>query len=332
MPSNLLSSLFPMLSNLIRGPRIERGRVTLDRRRIFILPTRRGLFFGLLLLLLLLGSINYALSLGFVLTFLLAGLGNVAMLHTYRNLRGIQIESGAVQPVFAGETAQFTLSLEAPGPRSAIGLHFKKQSPSWIDLIEPGAQSAAVPLMAPQRGWLQPGRFTVFSNFPLGLFRAWSTVDFGTRCLVYPTPLPCAQLTQGEHLEQGGTRISQQEGADDFSALREYRLGDAPRHVAWKASTKSEQLLTKQFVAPASATLWFDWDSLHDADPEVRLSRLTGMVLEAERNQLAYGLRLPGQTFAPDLGSAQRERCLKALALFRLDDALKNSFATDEHG
>ena len=329
MPSNLLSSLFPMLSNLIRGPRLDTGRVTLDRRRIYILPTRRGLFFGLLLLLLLLGSINYALSLGFVLTFLLAGLGHVAMLHTYRNLRGIQIEQGVSPPVFAGDTAQFFISLEAPDPRPAIGLHFKKQTPAWVDLIEPGAQSAAIPLMAQQRGWLQPGRFTVFTNFPLGLFRAWSYVDFGARCLVYPRPLPCALLTQGEQLEKGGARNTQHEGADDFSALREYRLGDAPRHVAWKASTKSEQLLTKQFAAPASATLWFDWHSLNDADPETRLSRLTGMVLEAERSQQAYGLRLPGQTFAPDLGSAQRERCLKALALFGVDDPLNSSFATD---
>lgn len=346
MQSNLLSSLFPMLSNLIRGPRLDTGRVTLDRRRIYILPTRRGVFFGLLLLLLLLGSINYALSLGFVLTFLLAGLGHVAMLHTYRNLRGIQIEAGAAPPVFVGDAAQFFISLEAPGPRPAIGLRFnmaaparnmaaparKKQAPAWVDLIEPGAQSAAIALSAQQRGWLQPGRFTVFTNFPLGLFRAWSYVDFGARCLVYPRPLPCALLTLGEQLEQGGARSTQHEGADDFSALREYRLGDAPRHVAWKASTKSEHLLTKQFVAPASATLWFDWHSLNDADPETRLSRLTGMVLEAERSQQAYGLRLPGQTFAPDLGHTQRERCLKALALFGVDDPLNSSFATDEHG
>ena len=321
MPSNLLSKLFPVLSNLIRGPRLDPGRAILDRRRIFILPTRRGLFFGLLLLLLLLGSINYALSLGFVLTFLLAGLGHVALLHTYRNLRGIQIEPVAAPPVFAGDMAQFFISLQASGPRPAIGLHFKKQAPAWVDLLEPGAHSIAIALSAPQRGWLRPGRFTVFSNFPLGLFRAWSYVDFGTRCLVYPRPLPCELPAMGEHREQGGTRNTQQEGADDFSALREYRRGDAPRHVAWKASTKSDHLLTKQFVAPASTVLWFDWHKLNDADPETRLSRLTGMVLEAERSQQAYGLCLPGQFFEPDLSVAQRERCLKALALFGIEDA-----------
>ena len=310
-----------MLSNLIRGPRLDVGRVTLNRRRIYILPTRRGLFFALLLLLLLLGSINYALSLGFVLTFLLAGLGHVAMLHTYRNLSGIQINAVAATPVFTGEQAQFQVSIEAPGTRPAIGLHFKKQLPQWIDLLEPDAQTVTIPIAATRRGWLVPGRFTIFTNFPLGLFRAWSYVDFGTRCLVYPRPLPSPLRVQGEHTEQGGTRNTQQEGADDFSNLREYRIGDAPRHVAWKASTKNDQLLTKQFIHPGAATLWLDWQTLGDADTETRLSRLADMVLAAERTQQPYGLRLPGSEYAPGLGHAQRERCFKALALFGIEDA-----------
>ena len=321
MKSNLLLDLFPMLSTWLRGPRIDAGRVTLNHRRIYILPTRRGLFFGLLLLLLLLGSINYALSLGFVLTFLLAGLGHVAMLHTFRNLSGVQVSVGAALPVFAGDLAQFYLSLEAPGARPALGLHFKKQAPAWADLLEPGSLSVPIAIATTHRGWLAPGRITIFTNFPLGLFRAWSYVDFGTRCLVYPRPLPTPLLVQGEYAEQSGSLNTQQEGADDFSNLREYRLGDPPRHVAWKASTKSEGLLTKHFINPGAATLWLDWQSLSDADTEIRLSRLSAMVLAAERAQQPYGLRLPGLEYAPGLGATQRERCLKALALFGIEDA-----------
>ncbi len=321
MLSNLFSDLFPVITQWMHGRRIDSGCVTLHRRRIYILPTQRGLFFGLLLLLLLMASINYALSLGFVLTFLLAGLGHVAMLHTYRNLSGVQINVGAAAPVFVGDRAQFYVRVEAPDPRPAIGLHFKKQTPEWVDLLEPGAQSVAVPLTATQRGWLLPGRITIFTHFPLGLFCAWSYVDFGTRCLIYPRPLPGRLLTRGEHIEASGARNSQQEGADDFACLREYRLGDAPRHVAWKASTKSLNLLTKHFVNPRAAVLWLDWQSFTDTDIETRLSRLSAAVLEAERTQQAYGLRIPGTEYAPSLGIAQRERCLKALALFGLDDA-----------
>ena len=70
----------------LHGP--ERGEVVLVQRRIFILPTGAGITFAVVLLLMLTGSINYALSLGFILAFLLAGLAIVAMLHTFRNLAG----------------------------------------------------------------------------------------------------------------------------------------------------------------------------------------------------------------------------------------------------
>ena len=310
-----------MLANLMRGRAIDAGTVTLNRRRIYILPTRRGLLFAVFLLAMLLGSINYALSLGFVLTFLLAGLGLVGMLHTYRNLAGVRITAGGVLPVFAGEPAEFYLCFDAPGARPAIGLRWKKQPPQWIDLLEPNQQCAPLTVPTSQRGWLIPGRFTLFSYFPLGLFRAWSYVDFGSRGLVYPKPLSQAHLALGENADQSGTLATQHEGAEDFSGLREYRLGDAPRHVAWKASTKNQTLLTKQFTTPGAATLWFDWRMLREPDGEIRLSLLTGMILEAERSQQAYGLRLPDIEYMPGLGPAQRERCLKALALFGMADA-----------
>lgn len=321
MPANLLSRLFPLLANLIRGRDIDTGTVTLNRRRIYILPTRRGLLFAVFLLLMLLGSINYGLSLGFVLTFLLVGLGVVGMLHTYRNLAGVHISAGGVAPVFAGEPAEFYLCLDASGARPAIGLRWQKQAPQWVDLLEPGQQCAPLSVPTTQRGWLIPGRFTLFTYFPLGLFRAWSYVDFGSRCLVYPKPLTGLLLPLGENADQSGTLGTQQEGAEDFSGLREYRLGDAPRHVAWKASSKNTALLTKQFTTPGAATLWLDWAMLRESDTETRLSRLTGMILEAEHAGQAYGLRLPGIEYAPDLGVAQRERCLRALALFGMADA-----------
>ena len=86
-----------MINGLLeRNPRIanwlygftppERGTVELVHRRVYIVPARLGWYSGATLLVLLVGSINYALSLGFALTFLLAGLGLAGMVHTARNL------------------------------------------------------------------------------------------------------------------------------------------------------------------------------------------------------------------------------------------------------
>lgn len=313
--------LFPLLANLIRSRRIDSDAVVLDRKRIYILPTRRGILFAVLLLAMLLGSINYALSLGFVLTFLLGGLGLVGMLHTYRNLAGVRITAGGAAPVFAGEMGQFYLCLEAAGQRPAIGLTWKKLPPQWVDLLTPEPHCAPVGVLATQRGWLMPDRFTLFTRFPLGLFRAWSYVNFNSRCLVYPKPITSPDLIQGSAADQSGALTTQIEGAEDFTGLRDARPSDAPRHIAWKASTKSEKLLTKQFSTPGAATLWLDFNLLTDPDIERRLSRLAGMILEAERMQQAYGLRLPNIEITPDLGEAQRARCLRALALFGTPDA-----------
>ena len=79
----MLSALKNQFRAWLFRPKIESGTITLDQRRIFILPTRRGLGFALVLVLMLLGDINYNLSLGYVLTFLLATLAVLSMLHAF---------------------------------------------------------------------------------------------------------------------------------------------------------------------------------------------------------------------------------------------------------
>jgi len=104
----------------------------LGQRRIFIVPSRGGLLFALALIVMLLGAINYNLALGHALVFLLAGLGIVGMIHTFRNLHGMVITPGRCEPVFAGETAHFPLTLDndRPGPRPALELAADPELPA----------------------------------------------------------------------------------------------------------------------------------------------------------------------------------------------------------
>ena len=62
------------------------GWVTLDRRHIYIIPAAHGWRLAVLVVVMLLASLNYDLSMGFMLTFLLVGVGLAAMWQTYRNL------------------------------------------------------------------------------------------------------------------------------------------------------------------------------------------------------------------------------------------------------
>jgi uncharacterized protein (DUF58 family) len=299
--------------------RDERSPIVLSRRRIYILPTGAGMLYALVLGTMLIGAINYNLSLGHALVFLLAGLGMVAMVHTFRNLLGLSIHPGRAEPVFAGETAHFTLHVENPWryARRALELAIGKNPQVTLN-VPPGERAAvAIPCAAVRRGRLDPGHVTLASRYPLGLFRAWSYPYPPLSCLVYPKPLAAPLPPASSGWEAAGRRGKS--GQEDFSGLRERRPNDSPRHIAWKTVARDFEhrpLLVKQFDGGAAEELWLDWEATsHARDVETRLSLLTGWVLTAERERFRYGLRLPGRAIAPDCGPPHRDACLEALAL-----------------
>jgi uncharacterized protein (DUF58 family) len=266
--------------------------------------------------LLLIFSINYALSLGFMLTFLLGSMAGVAMLHTWRNLAHLRLRPGRCDPVFAGETAHFSITLETPSQtRFAIGVRRKGDQAVFGNVGAGEIAVLSLPVVAARRGLLRCGRLEVFTRYPVSLFHAWSYVDFELAVVVYPRPdtgggTPPAQSRSAS---EEGIPIA---GDEEFNMLRAYRAGDAPKLIAWKALAREQGLLTKEFSAMASSELWLDWDEVHAGEVETRLSILCHWVLQAERFGQSYGLRLPGTSIRPSRGEQHRTRCLEALALF----------------
>ena len=297
------------------GP--EPAPIVLTQRRIFVLPTRAGLAFAASLGFMLIGAINYNLSLGYALVFLLAGLGLVTLLHTFRNLVRLEISPGRADPVFAGETAQLTVLLNnhRNADRCAVHLHFADAPTVVADLAADTTTALGMPCPTTRRGWLRPGRITLETRYPLVLVRAWSYAEPDMRCLVYPPPEPSAPpLPLSASGETGGAHGGR--GSEDFSGLRSHTPSDSPKHVAWKAVAKEQPLLTKQFAGTSQAEVWLDWDALPPGlDAEARLSRLTRWLLDAKAAGLSYGLRLPGLEIPLDSGERHHESCLMALAL-----------------
>jgi hypothetical protein len=96
----------------------DTGSLLLGQRRIYILPTGPGLGFGALILVLLVGSINYNLGLGYALTFMALSCALVDMVLTWRNLAHLVLTPGRAPNVFCGQEAPFGLQLANPGPRT----------------------------------------------------------------------------------------------------------------------------------------------------------------------------------------------------------------------
>jgi uncharacterized protein (DUF58 family) len=289
----------------------------LSHRRVYILPTAHGVVYFLVLLLMLAGSANYALSLGFVLTFLLAGLGLNGILYTFRNIANLKIYALRPRPVFGGETAEFGIRVEnASGvQRAALEARARSGNSQVFDVPASGETIVTLALPAQQRGWLPLGRVALQTRFPLGLFRAWSYVELDAVCIVYPQPEPPGIPLPLPSAEFGEGSVSAV-GNEDFAGLRAYSAGDSPKRIAWKADARGQGLLSKVFGGRAHAHLWLEWDRAGAGlDVEAKLARLTRWVLDADAQDIAYGLRLPDHTVAPDTGPGHRDRCLQLLAL-----------------
>ncbi len=297
------------------------GEYRLDRRSIYILPTRAGLVFGGAMATMLLAAINYSLQLGYLLTFLLFALALVSMLHTYRNLAGLVLRPGRAEPVHAGSIAEFSLTVcnRSRLPRYAVQIDLADAAQPTLH--DPGAQAEAIARVAittRKRGTLPIPRLRISTTFPLGLWRAWGYWQPASQLTVWPHPeTPAVPLPPGAVAD--GKSASSGAGEEDFSAIRPYRDGDSPRRLAWKAMARSggDEPLTKSFDGGLGGERRFDFQALPGSlDTEARLERLCRWVMVADLEGLRFTLAMPGEVIGPDNGPVHRTRCLEALALY----------------
>lgn len=303
---------------LFRVGKPEAAPIRLTQRRIYVLPTPAGLGFAAALAVMLLTSINYNLSLGYGLVFLLGGAATASIVHAFRNLLGLSLRPARCEPVFAGEAAGFRLLIDNPRPSRRPALRLRAHGQVGTFELGPATESTIL-LACPttRRGRLHLGRSVIESTWPLGLIRAWSVFVPDADCIVHPAPEPAPPPLPDDGADGAGTSASTREGDDDFAGLRAHRSADSPRHVAWKALARGGPMLTKQYSAARGGELLLAWSALPvHLDDEQRLSRLTAWILRAEQDGRRYGLHIPNTRIAPDLGHDHRDRCLRALALF----------------
>ncbi|MBE9609410.1 DUF58 domain-containing protein [Chitinilyticum piscinae] len=294
--------------------------IELNRRRIYILPTRYGLGLGLSIALLLIAAINYQLNLSYLAAFLLAGLAHSAMLHAFLNLHRLSIRAAPAQPVFAGEPLAYPLVFSNTSQRTRVQLLIAGQGQATQHTIEHlAAQNqieALLTVETQRRGEMTIPRCKISSIAPTGWFIAWTYCQFHSTALVYPAPEPSPPpLPLAGNGDQRGYSTSIQ-GGDELAGLRPYQRGDMAQHIAWKQSARNGQLSSKLLEADAGGAVLLDWHDIDQPDTEARLSRLCAWILQAEAAGVLYTLALPGKRLGPGCGGVHRTACLTALALF----------------
>lgn len=289
--------------------------MVLTHRRIFILPTQRGMGFGILIMLLLVIAFVYGNNLVYLLAFLLAGVFVVSILHCFKVLSGLILQKGQCKPVFAGNPAGFTVHITNPHTDERHGLEISLEQPVTINLPAQTKTVVTLPSATQKRGWHQAGKVTVSSTFPLGLFRAWSPIRFDLKVLVYPKPSAQESPFPDSPANAAGLGTGKK-GVDDFYGVKEYQAGDAIKHIHWKAFAKGQGVYSKQYSSESANDLWLDYAYTQGYDVEERLSQLCRWVISAEQAGVRYGFCLPGLKLQPANGLSHYQQCLQALALF----------------
>ncbi len=306
------------LSRFISGEKTRVKRVKLGHRRIFILPSLRGLGFVALILILLLIAFIYNNNLAYLLAFLLASIFFISILHSFKALEGLLLTESHSQPAFAGEAVGFEIVVENRADIKRFNLQAKLEASISFSLDAAEKKAIMLYSASKKRGWQSIGTVTLFSYYPLGLFRAWSPLQFSAKALVYPKPglleLPFPETEGGQRQTLQNQQYSK--GNDDFYGLKEYQQGDPVRHIHWKAFAKGQGLFSKQYAGDKQSDLWLSYDQAPGQNVEERLSQLCRWVIDAEKAGLKYGLNIAGSKIEPGHGLLHYQNCLRALALF----------------
>ncbi len=100
-----------------------------------------------------------------------------------------------------------------------------------------------------------------------------------------------------------------------MAGLRAYMRGESFRHVDWKSYARGRPLSVKQFSGGGGHELWLDAAEMGRYALEARLSQLALWIVNAEKEEIPYALKLGRTTLPLGLGPAQMRRALETLAV-----------------
>jgi uncharacterized protein (DUF58 family) len=295
----------------------DRFPLTLGRRRLYILPTRAGIGFGVSVVTMLVAGLNYTNSVALLLAFVLGGFALVAMHQCHRNVLGLSLRDAAAAPLFAGSEGSLRLTIENASHlgRYRVQVAVTAGGAAALDLTADSRGLLELPIRAGRRG-LQPiDRLRLSSTHPYGLFRVWTWIHAPIVVVVYPRPTGSMPLPADSGARSGASPRDTS-GADEWLGLRPFRDGDSPRQVAWKAYAREAPLLVKEYSSAGSTLRVLSLEQARQPDIESRLSQLARWIVDADAHGDLYGLELPGERIPAHRGADHRHRCLAALALY----------------
>lgn len=284
---------------------------------IYILPSGFGVAYGVLVLTLLTGAINYQISSVFLMTFLLAVVGLVSAWEAHANLKDLSIKLIGIEDVEQGKAAQAIFLIEA-NHRLRFGFEFQFVKDGVIrqEHIPTEGLQFIVPIETPERGYFALPRLVISSLFPFGLFYVWSYAYFDEHYYVYPAALSPGfwpTQTTNPHLNK-----KELIGEEEFYDLKQVDNPWAqPNLIAWKIAAKGQGWYLKTHDGEEGDYWQFKLEDSPERSVECQLQHLSFWLQEAEEDQAIYGLKLPQISTPLTRGEDHLKHCLRQLALYQ---------------
>lgn len=306
-----------MLQKLPLAQRVRPGV-----RSIYVLPTKQGWMFLLLILVIWLLGTNYQNNLILATAFLLISLHIVSVFNVWRNMSGLVFEALSAEGVFVKEHAAFQLRVTQKTQRHYRHLCLTLMSdPPQRYVIDVPFNGDCRLLLEPQaliRGYFPLPAFKVETGYPFGLIRCWCWVRLKSVAIAYPQPVLAPRLDAAS--SEGHQKENLYVAGDDFYGFAAYQAGASLSRVAWKHYARGSGLHLKEFGGAEGGDIWIDWQNWKHLDIESCLSAMCYQVLAQSKASEVFGVRLPEHVLAPGAGLQHLREALTMLALYGQSD------------
>ena len=326
-----------------RIPPASQHRLTMNN--IFVLPTGFGWAFIIMSLCLFLLGTNYQNNLMVLLSYILLSIMLLTLFYTHQNFARLTVKSMPLTPFHCHQMGTFHLAVVRQGMPGGIDSQSKIKgsddkeckgniTASWFGSetqfpfilgateksgLENTTQRLSIPIKQRTRGLFTLPRLTLSCDFPLGLYKCWTHLDFNAETVVYAKPLKGAIIkvsASNDDSEQNTNNVTTStQNSSDFHSLTDYKEGQPLNRVVWKQVAKSGDWVVKEFADSVQNKQLLSVDTTMET--ETAISLLTFHVLEQGKQGNHFGLKYQSIDIEPSNGEAHTQQCLKALACLR---------------
>lgn len=291
----------------------------ISKTKIFILPTREGLNFLLIGVVLFVIALVYSHNLAFSAAAVFMSIIMISAFFTNSNLSKMEVRGVRTLGGESGK-AELKVAIFNRSRHQRFDLECSLAGFSSLPMnLESGEGGTSTITLKGDRGRYLYKRVTLSTRFPFGLFRAWRNYKISGTVYIYPSPkgsLPLPRAS-GEGVKgETPSPVEIDSGSEEFFGHQRHREEDSLYRLDWKAYARERGLWSKVFKDPASPRFYFDYEGVRLKEREEKLSQMADWIDKAESMGAFYKIRLDGMGLPEEWGRGEKyfRDCMEALA------------------